>query len=84
MLFARLGQADDAREQVKKALELAPKDCYTAFHAAIVLAILLDIPEAMAALKQAAARGYNIQSEAPRNSDLDPLRGLPEFQALVS
>lgn len=84
MLFARLGQADDAREQVKKAFELAPKDCYTAFHAAIVLAILLDIPEAMAALNQAAARGYNIQSEAPRNSDLDPLRGLPEFQALVS
>jgi tetratricopeptide (TPR) repeat protein len=83
MLFARLGQGDDAREQVRKALEYAPKDCYTAFHAAIVLAILLDVPEAMESLSQAAARGYNIHSEAQRNSDLDPLRGLPEFQALM-
>lgn len=84
MLLARMGQNDEAREQVQKALEFAPKDCYTAFHAAVVLTITLDIPEAMSALSQAAARGYNIRSEAPRNSDLDPLRGLPEFQALLA
>ncbi|MFM7282291.1 MAG: TPR end-of-group domain-containing protein [Planctomycetia bacterium] len=48
-----------------------------------MLAILLDVPEAMESLSQAAARGYNIHSEAQRNSDLDPLRGLPEFQALM-
>jgi serine/threonine protein kinase/tetratricopeptide (TPR) repeat protein len=84
MLLARAGRQAEAREAVVKARELSPKDGYTAFHAAIVLAILGDLNESLEALSTAAARGYCIQSELARNADLDILRALPDFQALVA
>jgi adenylate cyclase len=84
MLLARMGLADDARAQVKHARELAPKDGYTSFHCACVFAIVGDFDEAVAALQQAQDRGFFIQSELARNTDLDVLRGLPAFQALVA
>jgi serine/threonine protein kinase/Flp pilus assembly protein TadD len=84
MLLARAGRQAEAREAVVKARELSPKDGYTAFHAAIVLAILGDLNESLEALSTAATRGYFIQSELARNADLDVLRALPDFQALVA
>ena len=83
MLQGRIGLADEARSQVHKARELAPKDGYTAFHAACVHAIVGDLTEAVELLVQAQHRGFFIQSELVRNTDLDVLRGLPEFQQLV-
>lgn len=83
MLQARLGLADEAREQVAKAREVAPKDGYTSFHSACVHAILGDLPEAMDLLGKSQERGYYIQSELGRNPDLDVLRGLKEYQRLV-
>lgn len=84
MLQGRLGLGDEAREQVRQARELAPKDGYTAFHAACVYAIVGDLPEAVEALAQAQHRGFYIHSELVRNTDLDVLRGMPEFQQLVT
>jgi serine/threonine protein kinase/Flp pilus assembly protein TadD len=84
MLLARAGRQEEAREAVAKARELSPKDGYTAFHAAIVLAILGDLTESLEALSTAATRGYFIQSELARNVDLDVLRALPDFQSLVA
>ncbi len=83
MLQGRMGLADEARAQVAKARELSPKDGYTAFHSACVYAIVGDLPEAVEALNQAQHRGFFIQSELVRNTDLDVLRGLPEFQQLA-
>jgi len=82
LLLARMGSHDDARAEAAHARELAPRDGYTAFHAACVLAIVGDLPEAIDALKAAQSRGYYIESELLRNTDLDVLRGLPEFQEL--
>jgi len=85
MLYARIEREDDARKQVALAQELAPKDCFTAFHAACVFALLAgpdDLQEAVTLLGHARDRGYYLRSEVPRNSDLDTLRGLPEFKAL--
>jgi len=84
MLQGRIGLGDDAREHVRQARELAPKDGYTAFHAACVYAIVGDLPEAVEALSQAQHRGFYIHSELVRNTDLDVLRGMPEFQQLVT
>jgi serine/threonine protein kinase/Flp pilus assembly protein TadD len=84
MLLARAGRQEEAREAVKAARELAPKDGYTAFHAAIVLAILGDLHDSLEALSTAASRGYCITSELARNVDLDVLRTLPDFQSLVA
>jgi len=83
MLQARLGLADDAREQVAKARDVAPKDGYTSFHSACVHAILGDLPEALDLLGKAQERGFFIQSELGRNQDLDVLRGMKEYQRLV-
>jgi tetratricopeptide (TPR) repeat protein/predicted Ser/Thr protein kinase len=84
MLLARMGSHDDARSEAFHAREMAARDGYTAFHAACVLAIVGDLPEAIEALKAAQSRGYYIESELGRNTDLDVLRGLPEFKALTS
>lgn len=85
MLQARLyGATKGPRETVQKARELAPKDGYTAFHAACVYAILGDTSEAIEALRAAQSRGYYIQTELQRNTDFEVLRSDPEFQALVS
>jgi adenylate cyclase len=79
-----MGRADDARVEVTRARELAPKDGYTAFNAACVFAQIGDFKEAIECLATAQSRGYYIQSELARNTDLDVLRGLPEFQALAN
>ena len=47
-------------------------------------AIVGDLNESIDALKSAQSRGYFIESELNRNTDLDVLRGLPEFKAITS
>lgn len=83
MLLARMGLADEARAAVAAAREFAPKDGYTAFNSACVYAIVGDLPDAVDSLSAAQARGFFIQSELVRNTDLDVLRGLPDFQKLA-
>lgn len=83
LLYARLGNETGARRAVEEARELAPKDAYTAFHAACVYALLGDVLEAMSCLQMAQDRGYYVKSELVRNTDLDVLRGLPEFEELM-
>ena len=45
--------------------------------------VLGEPTEAIASLRLAADRGYYVKSELVRNTDLDLLRGLPEFQELM-
>jgi adenylate cyclase len=84
LLYARLGNEDKARTAIEDASKKAPKDGYTAFHAACVYALLGDPQNAVACLKLSQARGYFIKSELVRNTDLDILHGLPEFQELAN
>ena len=74
---------DDARRELDEARRFAPKDGYTSYHAAAVHALLGEPEPALRALKEAQDRGYYLRSEILRNSDLDQLRGHPEFQKLV-
>jgi Flp pilus assembly protein TadD/predicted Ser/Thr protein kinase len=83
LLYARLGNEDGARRASEEARQLAPKDAYTAFHVACVYALLGDVVEAMKCLCLAQDRGYYVKSELVRNTDLDVLRGLPQFQELL-
>lgn len=84
MIQARMGQSEEALETIATARRLAPRDSFTSFHAATVYALLKDHAEALSLLQEAQARGYYLQSEALRNSDFEKLRGLPEFQRLLS
>ncbi len=83
MLQARIGERERAREAVREALELAPKDGYTSYHAALVYAILGDVHDSLEQLTRARNRGFHVQSELHANPDLDPVRGLGEFQELL-
>ncbi len=84
LLQARMKFDSDARTTLIEARAFAPKDGYTLFHIACVLALLGDRDQAMAALTEAQARGYYLRSELWSNSDLDPLRELPAFLQLAS
>ena len=84
LLLARMGLGDEARAEMGRARELAPRDAYTWFHCGCIEAVLQDADAALEALQEAQVRGYYLQSELLRNSDLDILRGRPGFQQLLS
>jgi len=84
LLLGRIGLTKEARAEAQRALNIAPKDGYTLYYCACVHAVIGDSVQALALLKQAQDRGYHIQSELARNADLDPLRGTPQFQSLMS
>ncbi|MCZ6597537.1 MAG: tetratricopeptide repeat protein [Planctomycetota bacterium] len=83
LLLARMGSKDEARQQIREALEIAPKDAFTRFHCGCIEALLGDVEQALKSLKEGQMRGFFLQSELLRNSDLDILRGRPEFQMLL-
>jgi len=83
LLFARMGARDDALAEVGRALEAGPKDGFTAFHVALVHAVLGNPEESLEFLTSAQQRGYYIRTEQ-RSTEFDILRGLPQFQSLVA
>jgi tetratricopeptide (TPR) repeat protein len=83
LLFARMGSRDDALNEVGRALETGPKDGFTAFHVALVHAVLGNPEESLEFLTTAQQRGYYIRTEQ-RSTEFDILRGLPQFQSLVA
>ncbi|MFT5283865.1 MAG: serine/threonine protein kinase/Flp pilus assembly protein TadD [Planctomycetota bacterium] len=83
MLLARLGMLREARGEVKRAVDLTPKDGYTLYHCGCALAICGDAESALPLIKSAMLRGYYLRSELVRNTDLDNLRGMAGFQALI-
>jgi serine/threonine protein kinase/tetratricopeptide (TPR) repeat protein len=83
LLYARLGRNEEALEEAARALEIGPKDGYTAFHVALVHAVVGDPDGALSALTAAQQRGYFIRYEQ-RSTEFDLLRGLPQFQDLVA
>lgn len=84
LLLARIAEADEARTMVEESRRRRPKDGYTAFLSARVHAVLGEVEASMAALEQAQARGFYVQSGLIRNTDLDVLRGRPEFEAIAT
>jgi tetratricopeptide (TPR) repeat protein/predicted Ser/Thr protein kinase/TolB-like protein len=82
LLQARMGLADEAYETIEEARGRAKKDPYTLFHAGCVHALLDEPEQAVRLLTEAQERGFYLQSEAPRNPDLETLRGRRDYQEL--
>ncbi len=82
LLLARMGSVAEAAREVAKARERAPRDGYTLFNSACVLALLGERDQAMEALSEARHRGYYVSSELWSNTDLDTLRELEQFHEL--
>lgn len=82
LLLARMGSMHEARSEVDRARESAPRDGYTLFNIGCVLALLDSLEESLGCLQEARERGYYVQSELWSNTDLDALRDLPGFREL--
>jgi serine/threonine protein kinase/Flp pilus assembly protein TadD len=82
LLLARLSSYTEARKHVEAAMAIAPKDGFTSFFAACVYAVTGDFTDAIEQLTRARDRGLYIQGELRNRSELDVLRGLPEFLEL--
>jgi len=83
LLFARLGRRAEARELLEEAREKFPKDGFTNFRVACILAALGDSEDAVTELSAARDRGYFVRGELLGSTDLDILRGLPGFDDLL-
>ena len=84
LLLARDGSPKAAARCVERALEVAPKDGYTSFLAGCVFAVTGELDEATEHIKRAHDRGFYVRSELRNNEDLDLLRGLSEFDELLT
>ena len=82
LVEAKLGRSSDARAHIGAALAITPLDKDVRYRDATIAALFGERDRALAALKGAIAVGYSALL-AVRDLDLQSLRGLPEFAALV-
>ncbi|HVT44548.1 MAG TPA: tetratricopeptide repeat protein [Thermoanaerobaculia bacterium] len=80
--LAKRGKLDRARRHITTALELAPGDAATLYHASIVAVLQGNTDEAIDRLRKAIDQGWE-KDEVRRNPELKPLRADPGFQQLV-
>ena len=82
-LHGRSGRHDLALAVDQKLAELASDDATVHYNLACDLAMQDAGVEALEALARALELGYNDFSHLEVDPDLEPLRGLPEFQSLL-
>jgi serine/threonine protein kinase/tetratricopeptide (TPR) repeat protein len=83
LYYSKKGDAAHAAQYIKQAREIDPANVQLIYDQAQVSALSGKEAEALAALKEAFAKGYSPQ-EAQNDPELVRLKGLPEFQKLVS
>jgi tetratricopeptide (TPR) repeat protein/tRNA A-37 threonylcarbamoyl transferase component Bud32 len=79
---AMLDQGKQAQEDLKRALDLAPKNPQVLFDAAFVYNQLGDANQALEWLKKALDAGYS-KSAVTGNPDFDRLQSNPNYRALI-
>jgi tetratricopeptide (TPR) repeat protein/TolB-like protein len=80
--LAKLGQFAEAGRRASEAVALAPKDRTALYRQAVVLSFAGRKAEALSVLDLALANGYSAKLAAGDN-DLENIRSLPEFQAIL-
>jgi adenylate cyclase len=80
-----LGEMEVAQEWVAKAVELDPEDALVLYNVACVYTQLGEYDKALDCLEQSdtAASSSEALNWIENDPDLDPLRDLPRFQALL-
>ena len=82
-LVSKKGLVDRAAELDAKVVELLPDDCLARYNLACSLARAGRPDEAIDSLSKAILLGYDDLAHVDVDPDLDSLRDLPEFRALL-
>lgn len=82
-LVSKKGLVERAAELDAKVVELLPEDCLARYNLACSLARAGRPDEAIDSLSKAILLGYDDLAHMDVDPDLDSLRDLPEFQALL-
>lgn len=82
-LLSRRRQHAAALEVDRRLAKLRPHDCIIRYNLACSLAMQDHLAEAVTELKQAFERGYDDFDHLEVDRDMDRLRQLPAFQALM-
>lgn len=78
-----LGRGDEALEWMDKIIETAPNDAGNWYDKACLFARMGRTGAALEALKTAFEKGYRKFAHLEHDDDMDPLRNLPEYKALI-
>jgi tetratricopeptide (TPR) repeat protein len=81
--LARAGRYDELLPLDRRIVALRPDDAVVHYHLACTLARLDYLEDSLAMLTKALHLGYDDYDHLESDPDLDPLRELPEFLALL-
>ena len=79
-----LGNQERALEWIRRARDIDPEDPSTLYNVACGLARLGESDEALEMLEKLSEEGFAYRSWVEHDTDLDSLRGLPRFEAVLS
>jgi adenylate cyclase len=78
-----LGDAAQGREWARRAIEMRPEDSMVLYNVGCIYSMLGDVEDAIDCLVKAKAHGLTEKGWYQHDSNLDPLRSHPRFQALL-
>jgi len=81
--LCQLGERARSLDWAQRALAIDPEDCGILYNIACVYALLGKQEESIDCLEKAMTHAYWYKRWAQHDSDLDPLRSHPRFQALM-
>jgi adenylate cyclase len=80
----QVGRTEEGRQLIELALQRAPDDYSTLYNGACFYSITGDHERALDLLERALGQGGGFPDWLRHDTDLDPLRGVPRFEALMA
>jgi adenylate cyclase len=83
-MLLQIGRAAEGRAMIERALEISPSDFGVLYNAACFYSLSGEVECALDLLERATAAGGGFPDWLAHDTDLDPLRASPRFQALLA
>jgi serine/threonine protein kinase/Tfp pilus assembly protein PilF len=82
--YGMLGETDKSVDLASRAMAIDPEDPMLLYNVACNYSVLQRYDDALNALERAVEKGWGDRAWIEHDSDFDPLRSNPKFQAIVS